>query len=280
MGDESNNDLNSSSESTEQNSLPPDMPPPPPAALRKTRIEIAKISDKFKDVVAKTILDVDACRNVVVGSGEKKEERLRELKQGQTGVPWKPNHPIESYRKALPCGSDWEEMSGTDRFRLCKSCNLYVYDFKDLTLSNALELVFQWESKEKPTFFRRSDGRFITADCPIGRDKILSKVGRIAAVAVAGIVLLVMLAAAAMQRPRDEVGSVPAPGLNAEAPSNLDWKKLKVSTSTSAAAKTANPSPNMVVMGDAQSIRNQMQKFLPPGAPILIVVPRGIPKGQ
>jgi hypothetical protein len=99
--------------------------------------------------------------------------------------------PIESYRTATECEARWELMKGTDRCRHCLLCGLNVYDFSDLELPEALKMIRDEERKENCTLYRRRDGRFLAADCPLaaGRRK------RMQMAVLAAIVLLAVAVA-------------------------------------------------------------------------------------
>ncbi|HEY9868740.1 MAG TPA: hypothetical protein V6D08_06205 [Candidatus Obscuribacterales bacterium] len=99
--------------------------------------------------------------------------------------------PIESYRTATECEARWELMKGTDRCRRCLLCGLNVYDFTDMELPEAMKVIRDAEAKEDCTLYRRRDGRFLTADCPLaaGRRK------RMRMMALAAIILLAVAVA-------------------------------------------------------------------------------------
>jgi hypothetical protein len=127
---------------------------------------------------------------------QKEHERQRELESSQQlQAVEPPPEPLDKYRYASLCPSKWEDLSGTDRYRLCKQCQLFVYDFQKLDLTAAQRLVFQREGVTNPTFYKRGDARFLTQDCPVGIQRRQKRLTAIAAVVVllAGMLGLMFL---------------------------------------------------------------------------------------
>lgn len=131
----------------------------------------ASLSGMLKDLdprrLTTTLLDSEACRQVLSSIVSKKEARLKEQGEGSAPCP-KPLQPIENYRQASPCGVTWEQMSGGSEFRVCEHCKLHVYNFEKMEMSEVENLVFTREGRPPTQFYRRSDGRFLTNDCPVG----------------------------------------------------------------------------------------------------------------
>ena len=75
---------------------------------------------------------------------------------------------LEKLRIAHPCPARWEMMEGDDRVRFCQTCKKNVYNLSALQRSEAEALVAQHEGKMCATFFKRTDGTVLTADCPVG----------------------------------------------------------------------------------------------------------------
>lgn len=136
------------------------MPPSPPPQRK-----IKKLDAK----VARTVLDTDACRDVVASSHVVKEQKLQEMIENLVPEAPKNLQPIEKYGQATPCGVQWDPKATTKKFQICASCQLHVYDFAKMDMKEVQNLVFSREGKEEPKFFRRADGKFLTADCPVGR---------------------------------------------------------------------------------------------------------------
>lgn len=166
----------------EEGNRPDFVPPPPPN--RKIK--------KLDAQVAKTVLDTDACRSVVSSSHTVKEQKLQEkIESIPTEAP-KDFQPIDKYCKATPCGAVWDENATTKRFQVCSRCQLHVYDFTKMDMSEVQNLVYSREGKENPKFYKRADGKFMTLDCPVGKAQQKQKLV-LAAIAMAlifGIFLL------------------------------------------------------------------------------------------
>ncbi|HET9226286.1 MAG TPA: hypothetical protein VFR31_06445, partial [Thermoanaerobaculia bacterium] len=82
---------------------------------------------------------------------------------------------LERLRIANPCPARWEEMEGDDRIRFCGACKKNVYNLSALQRSEAEALVARHEGKICATFFRRTDGMVLTADCPVGRRRVRAR---------------------------------------------------------------------------------------------------------
>jgi len=78
----------------------------------------------------------------------------------------------------------WSDMEGSDRVRFCTSCKKSVFNLTDLTSAEAAELVDDVERRTCVTFFERTDGTVLTADCPVGVSAARRRLA--AAVAAAG----------------------------------------------------------------------------------------------
>ncbi|HEY9870206.1 MAG TPA: hypothetical protein V6D08_13650, partial [Candidatus Obscuribacterales bacterium] len=165
-------------------------PPPPPGVVPRRDSPLQRAIKKIDPVITRTLVDLDACRQVVSRIVSDKEVQVKEHLKKEGPQPTKPLQPVDAYRKATPCQAEWDGMSGTDQYRLCYRCKLFVYDFTKMDKSDAEHLVFKREGKTKPRFYRRRDGRFLTADCPVGvarGKKTASVVGLIGVIIVAGI---------------------------------------------------------------------------------------------
>lgn len=151
------------------------------------------IVNNINPIIKRTKIDLDACRSVVGKLIADKEVRVQEHQNDLAAAPQKLPQPVESYRKATPCGSLWDQMSGTDQYRLCAGCHMFVYDFTGVDKEEADLSVFKREGKQNACFYRREDGRFLTSDCPIGvkrgRETALKLV---AAVLFVGVIIAVL----------------------------------------------------------------------------------------
>jgi hypothetical protein len=75
-------------------------------------------------------------------------------------------HPLDVLRIASPCDVSWDGMSGDERVRFCAQCRLHVYNLSEMSRSEAEDLVWRTEGRLCVRFYRRSDGRIMTQDCP------------------------------------------------------------------------------------------------------------------
>jgi hypothetical protein len=85
---------------------------------------------------------------------------------------------LDDVRVASPCHADWKGMIGDDRSRHCLECDRRVYDLSALTAEQALALIREKESDLCIRLYRRTDGRILTADCPVGLRAKLMHAGR------------------------------------------------------------------------------------------------------
>lgn len=58
-------------------------------------------------------------------------------------------------------------MHGDDRVRFCSRCQLNVYNFSEMSADEIQALVKNREGRLCARIYQRSDGRTMTADCPI-----------------------------------------------------------------------------------------------------------------
>ena len=78
---------------------------------------------------------------------------------------------LAQIKVASPCPARWEDMSGDERSRFCLQCNKHVYNLSAMSANAAAELVRSREGKLCGRFYRRADGRMLTADCPVGLER-------------------------------------------------------------------------------------------------------------
>ncbi len=89
---------------------------------------------------------------------------------------------IESLAIPTPCTVPWSEMSGDDRSRYCERCRKPVFDLSAITTAEAAALLADPAGCPCVRFYRRPDGRVLTADCPVGlRTRIWRRLRRRAA---------------------------------------------------------------------------------------------------
>ena len=78
---------------------------------------------------------------------------------------------LDQINVASPCSADWGEMSGDDRKRFCQQCSLHVYDLSTMTRMEAegfLQSELGTGKRVCVRLYRRTDGRVLTKDCPVG----------------------------------------------------------------------------------------------------------------
>jgi len=76
---------------------------------------------------------------------------------------------LDRVRVASPCNARWEDMNGDERARFCHHCQKHVFNLSALTSSEAKALIREKEGGFCGRFYRRRDGRMLTADCVVGR---------------------------------------------------------------------------------------------------------------
>lgn len=105
---------------------------------------------------------------------------------------------------ASPCPAEWDKMQGTDKARHCAQCQKNVYNLSGMTRPEAETLIREKDGKVCIRFYRRTDGKIMTTDCPVG----LRALRRQAARLVAGIATLLAVLSCgsllARNRPFDE----------------------------------------------------------------------------
>jgi hypothetical protein len=108
---------------------------------------------------------------------------------------------IRNYNLASPCPMASEPMTGPERFRICRECEHYIYEFSGLSLHDSKQIVFKREGKATPTFYRREDGTFTTVDCPKSPAKQLQKWLTLGVDAAVGFMVLSLVIFAVTNKP-------------------------------------------------------------------------------
>src|ERR1051325_9848379 len=96
---------------------------------------------------------------------------------------------VDSIRIASPCSARWEDMEGDDRARFCGQCRKHVFNFSAMTRQEAESLIRAKEGKLCGRFYRRRDGRVLTADCSVGGARRRSRLGRLSGLLFATVLL-------------------------------------------------------------------------------------------
>lgn len=152
---------------------------------------VGRVMKKLNGVVERTILDLDACRDVVSrlitenDSKSKDEANFRSAPDSSAPVK-----QVSKYKLAATCDSDWNSLIGTSRCRFCSTCSLNVYDCSNMDQAEVDQLVLQKENKQSFILYKRKDGRFLTADCPVGQKRIRSGLTTMASVAAVVVGLI------------------------------------------------------------------------------------------
>lgn len=160
-----------------------------PGNADKSTFDKVALRRKKATPVERTKLDVDACRDMASKTLSDQESRLREQLESKEPQPFVPLQSIENYRMATDCASSWENMTGSGCVKFCEICKLQVYDFSGMSMPEVQELVLKREDKKKFVLFKRKDGKFLTADCPVG----LQRLRTLILSGVAGILLVLGL---------------------------------------------------------------------------------------
>jgi hypothetical protein len=106
---------------------------------------------------------------------------------------------LDSLTIAAPCPASWDDMEGNDRVRFCSQCQQSVYDVSALTRTEATALVERTTGRLCLRLFRRTDGKVMTRDCPVGVVRAARR--RLAAVIGAWVFLVLVAFGWFMGRP-------------------------------------------------------------------------------
>jgi hypothetical protein len=102
-----------------------------------------------------------------------------------------PKSTLDLVQIASPCHVAWEDMSGDERRRYCKHCNLHVYNLADMPRAEAEAFVNQAQGRTCIRLFRRADGTVLTRDCPVGLRAVRQRLVR-AVAALVGLFLALL----------------------------------------------------------------------------------------
>ncbi len=138
------------------------------------------------------------------------EKYFVEFKQSAPS-PMEPVKSVEKYRKTSPCSYKWDQMAGTGAVRFCEKCKQQVYDFESMDQAEAEDRVLQREGKSKVILYKRTDGKFLTNDCPVGLKK---RQYRIMFIAASVLLIGCILAMVRMMPPPPAAPPTPAAKLN------------------------------------------------------------------
>jgi hypothetical protein len=111
---------------------------------------------------------------------------------------------VEDFMKeakiAAPCEVSWDDMTGDDKVRFCDECKLNVFNAAKMTDEEVLQSLERAKAGERVCMqiYRRTDGTFLTKDCPVGlrriRKRAVAAVSRAAAWVTGALSLLLSTA--------------------------------------------------------------------------------------
>jgi hypothetical protein len=114
---------------------------------------------------------------------------------------------LDQVRVASPCPVSWDDMTGDERVRHCDQCNLKVYNLSDMTRAEAEAFLAEASGKGGRVcagFWRRSDGKIITRDCPVGLARARAAIARRTSRIAAGFALIFSAVVAMATRRTEE----------------------------------------------------------------------------
>ena len=86
---------------------------------------------------------------------------------------------VDEIRVASPCNARWNDMDGDERARFCGQCSKNVFNLSAMTRVQIETLVREKEGKFCGRFYRRPDGRMLTADCPSRLRRVRERLAQI-----------------------------------------------------------------------------------------------------
>lgn len=138
---------------------------------------------------------------------------------------------LDNIQVASPCHARWNDMNGDERARFCGQCQKNVYNLSAMTRAQIGSLVREKEGKFCGRFYRRADGRLLTADCP---SRLRRMRERLAGIGGALCALLFSLAGC-------------SPRQTTSAPTHTTGRALMGDVAVPTTACTTNPTP--AIMG-------------------------------
>jgi hypothetical protein len=110
---------------------------------------------------------------------------------------------LDKIRVASPCNARWNDMDGDERARFCRQCSKHVFNLSAMTRAQIEDLVREKEGKFCGRFYRRTDGRMLTADCPSRLRRLRQRVAELGG-ALCALVFSVLGCARQTDPPRGE----------------------------------------------------------------------------
>jgi hypothetical protein len=180
-------------------------------------------SDAAAAEIARTKLDYAAVESVVSQTTAKKEEQVAEMLLNPASQVIKPANPIVNFKAATPCRA---RTDSKERVGFCEKCQGRFYDFSDMEMPEAEELIFKMEGLKQFQLFKRADGKFMTKDCVVGKK---TRMMRILALGVGAVAVLCLGIVSLM---------APQPTINVSAPVSGDDKSGGSGSSESTSIST------------------------------------------
>lgn len=121
--------------------------------------------------------------------------------------------PLNNIKIASPCSASWEEMYGNERKRFCGDCKLNVYNLSGMAKYDAENLLMNSEGRVCVRYFQRSDGTVLTADCPVGWEKVKQRLS-VCTTAIFSLLIALMggmFAVAMLRKPAELVRRMTMP---------------------------------------------------------------------
>jgi len=162
---------------------------------------------------------------------------------------------VDKLMIAAPCNVDWETMLGTGSVKVCRHCNLNVYNTSLMTRQEVADLLSADGPLPCVQLYRRHDGTLVTENCPIGLRRVRNlgrKLSRLAAniwaTSVAALSTYLPLACLAQNSPADAL-STPSTALT----NLVEQEKPRDNL------KDVKPSANQIAARAFQSAKNAEQ---------------------
>ncbi|MBA3858430.1 MAG: hypothetical protein C0507_16105 [Cyanobacteria bacterium PR.3.49] len=148
--------------------------------------------------VARTMLDMDFLKDSLSASVQRAEEKMAESIAQKMSEPPKQVLTQDDYKLAQTgCPFVWTDNPDNpkERVKYCTECSLQVYNFAGFDMTEAQLLIFKRENRSNAPLYKREDGKFMTADCPIASKKKKDNQMLIGGAALVVVLLLIMVVA-------------------------------------------------------------------------------------